>query len=304
MIRLFACIMLLFPYTEVSSQEILPLWPEGVPNQRESQEKEKRIETDILRIENVQNPTLEIYLPAKSIRTGKAVLICPGGGYRILAYDWEGTDFAKALNAKGIAAFVLKYRLPNSLSIIDPKWAPLQDAQRAIRLIRKHARKWDVNPGQVGVMGFSAGGHLASTLGTHYLENTLPNSTNPIDQINARPDFLALLYPVITFDKKHYHGGSKNSLIGKEATAEQIKYFSNNLQVNATTPPTFLLHSADDKAVPVANSLLFYEALIKNEVPVEMHLFPKGGHGYALARGKGALEEWPDLLYRWILDLK
>ena len=286
------------------SQEILTLWPEGVPNQRKSNQEEKRTETDILRIENVQDPTLEVYLPAKSIRTGKAVLICPGGGYHLLAYDWEGTDFAKALNARGIAAFVLKYRLPTSPSLIDPKWAPLQDAQRAIRLIRTHFEKWEVNPNQIGVLGFSAGGHLASTLGTHYKENTLQNSTNLIDQVSARPDFLALIYPVITFDNKHTHRGSKTNLIGKDAPVALVNYFSNNLHVDAHTPPSFLLHSANDKAVPVANSLLFYDALIENGVPAEMHLYPKGGHGFALARGKGALEEWPELLFRWILDLE
>ena len=278
--------------------------PEGfVPNQKVSQEKEKITETDIVRIENVQNPSIEIYLPSKSIRTGKAVVIFPGGGYRFLAYDWEGTDFAKALNASGIAAFVLKYRLPTSESIIDPKWAPLQDAQRAIRLVRFHAKKWNIDPTKVGIMGFSAGGHLASTLGTHYDRETLVHSKDTIDRFNARPDFMALIYPVITFDKKHYHGGSKNNLIGPNASDDLVDEFSNDLNVNPNTPPAFLVHSADDKAVPIANSLLFYNALIKNGVSAEMHLYPKGGHGYALARGKGSLEDWPQLLFNWIHEL-
>ena len=284
-------------------QKTIFLWPEKVPNQREINEKEIQFENDILKISNVQNPTLEIYLPAKSIRTGKAVIIFPGGGYQFLAYDWEGTDFAKALNSKGIAAFVLKYRLPNSKSIIDPKWAPLQDAQRAIRLVRANSEKWNVKLNQIGVMGFSAGGHLASTLGTLYSEKTLKNFLDSIDEINARPDFMALIYPVISFDKKYYHGGSKNNLIGPDSSIELVKKFSTNLNVNADTPPTFLLHTADDRAVPVHNSLLFYEALIKNKVPAEMHLFPVGGHGFGLARGKGALEEWPNLLFDWILGL-
>lgn len=304
MLRLISIAIVLFISVKALGQEKLFLWPEGfVPNQEVSQEKEKITKADIIIIENVQNPSIEIYLPSKSIRTGKAVVICPGGAYGFLAYDWEGTDFAKALNAEGIAAFVLKYRLPTSASIIDPKWAPLQDVQRAIRLVRSHAKRWDIDPTKVGIMGFSAGGHLASTLGTHYNRETLVRLKDTIDRLSARPDFMALIYPVITFDKKHYHGGSKNNLIGKNASTDLVNEFSNNLNVNSNTPPSFLVHSADDKAVPVANSLLFYSALIKNGVSAEMHLYPRGGHGFALARGKGSLEDWPQLLFNWIHEL-
>ena len=304
MLRLISIAIVLFISVKALGQEKLFLWPEGfVPNQEVSQEKEKITKADIIIIENVQNPSIEIYLPSKSIRTGKAVVICPGGAYGFLAYDWEGTDFAKALNAKGIAAFVLKYRLPTSASIIDPKWAPLQDVQRAMRLVRSHAKRWDIDPTKVGIMGFSAGGHLASTLGTHYNRETLDRLKDTIDSLSARPDFMALIYPVITFDKKHYHGGSKNNLIGKNASTDLVNEFSNNLHVNSNTPPSFLVHSADDKAVPVANSLLFYSALIKNGVSAEMHLYPRGGHGFALARGKGSLEDWPQLLFNWIHEL-
>ena len=303
MFRLISIVFILFNYIEIHSQEKLLLWPKGlVPNQEIGQE-EKITETDIIRIENVQNPSIEIYLPSKSTRTGKAVVICPGGGYSFLAYDWEGTDFAKALNAEGIAAFVLKYRLPTSATIIDPKWAPLQDAQRAIRLVRYYAKKWDINPTQVGIMGFSAGGHLASSLGTHYNKKTVADSKDAIDVLSARPDFMALIYPVITFDKKHYHAGSKNNLIGLNASADLVNEFSNNLHVDSNTPPSFLIHSADDKTVPVENSLMFYNALIKNGVSAEMHLYPWGGHGFALAKGRGCLENWPHLLFNWILEL-
>jgi acetyl esterase/lipase len=304
MLRLISIAIVLFISVKALGQEKLFLWPEGfVPNQEVSQEKEKITKADIIIIENVQNPSIEIYLPSKSIRTGKAVVICPGGAYGFLAYDWEGTDFAKALNTEGIAAFVLKYRLPTSASIIDPKWAPLQDVQRAMRLVRSHAKRWDIDPTKVGIMGFSAGGHLASTLGTHYNRETLDRLKDTIDSLSARPDFMALIYPVITFDKKHYHGGSKNNLIGKNASNDLVNEFSNNLHVNSNTPPSFLVHSADDKAVPVANSLLFYSALIKNGVSAEMHLYPRGGHGFALARGKGSLEDWPQLLFNWIHEL-
>ncbi|OUW34459.1 MAG: esterase [Flavobacteriaceae bacterium TMED179] len=305
MSRFITIVLFVLILSKIQGQQKLLLWPDGnVPNQKKSDEKEKFSETDIIRISNVQTPSIEIYLPSKSIRTGKAVVICPGGGYGILAYDWEGTDFAKLLNSKGIAAFVLKYRLPVSSSIIDPKWAPLQDAQQAFRLIRSNAKKWDINPTTIGIMGFSAGGHLASTLGTKYDKKTTADSNNPLKHLSARPNFMALIYPVITFDEKYYHGGSKNNLIGKDASVELIEEFSNNLQVNSNTPPTFLVHSADDKGVPIENSLLFYEALLKNNVSAEMHLYSNGGHGYGLGRGKGSLEDWPQLLLTWIQELK
>ena len=305
MCRFITIILLVLVFSKIQGQQKLLLWSnDNVPNQNKSDEKEKVSETNIIRISNVQYPSIEVYLPSKSIRTGKAIVICPGGGYAILAYDWEGTDFAKLLNAEGIAAFVLKYRLPISSSIIDPKWAPLQDAQQAIRLIRSNAKNWDVNPNQIGIMGFSAGGHLASTLGTNYNKKTLADSNNPLGHLSARPDFMALIYPVITFDKNYYHGGSKNNLIGKKASVKLIKEFSNDLQVNSNTPPTFLIHSANDKGVPIENSLLFYKALIKNDVSAEMHLYPKGGHGYGLAKGKGSLEDWPQMLLKWIQELK
>jgi acetyl esterase/lipase len=287
----------------VTSQTVIPLWPKGVPNQNPSDEVEKINSGDILWIENVQNPTLEVYIPTKKTATRKAVVICPGGGYQGLAYDWEGTDIAKWYNAQGIAAFVLKYRLPVSPSLIDPKIAPLQDAQRAIRMVRHQAEKWNIDPSQVGIMGFSAGGHLASTLGTHYKKKTIPDSLDPINALNARPDFLILIYPVITFDETYYHGGSKRNLIGKNAAESTVEEFSNHLQVNAETPPTFLLHSTDDLVVPVANSLFFYQALEKNKVPVEMHIYPKGGHGYGLGIGLGHLSQWPDRLSDWIQQL-
>ena len=285
-------------------QTILPLWPDGVPNQNPSEEVENKMYRDILRISNVQNPTLEVFLPSKKTATGQAVVICPGGGYSILAYDWEGVDIAKWYNAQGITAVVLKYRLPKSSTLIQPEIAPLQDAQKAIRLVRHHAKKWNIDPGQVGVMGFSAGGHLASTLGTHYDENVLGDSKDPIDSLSARPDFMVLIYPVITFDKKHYHGGSKNNLIGKNASQKLIDYYSNDLQVSSQTPKTFLLHATDDKAVPVANSLLFYQALERNGVAVEMHIYPEGGHGFGLGIGRGHLQQWPDRLKQWLNHIK
>ena len=294
--------LFLLSFVTLYSQEIIPLWGEQIPNQKVTQEKETSVERTIVWIENIQKPTLEVYLPSKKIATGKSVVICPGGGYRGLAYDGEGTDIAKWFNSKGIAAFVLKYRVPASKSLIIPHEAPLQDAKRAIRLVRSNAKKWNISENQIGIMGFSAGGHLASTLGTHFdSEDKLPKSE--IENISARPDFMILIYPVITMEA-FGHEGSRENLLGKKPTEELLRYYSNELHVTDKTPPTFLLHCSDDQTVPVKNSLVFYEALQKEKVEAEMHIFPKGGHGFGLAIGKGHLENWTDNLYQWILSLK
>jgi acetyl esterase/lipase len=278
----------------------LPLWPAGkMPNYKPSTDKEKWDSTDIIRISKVQNPDISIYLPSKKTATGQAVVICPGGSYTILAYNWEGSDPARMLAAKGIAAIVLKYRLPDKASNINPTLSPLLDAQRAIRMVRFYAEKWNIKKNRIGIMGFSAGGHLASTAGTHF-DNGNPSSPDSIEQQSSRPDFMMLVYPVITMSKPVMHSGSRNRLIGENADAELAKYYSNELQVTDQTPPTFLLHTMDDKTVPVENSLMFYQALRDHHVPSEMHLFPKGGHGFGLGIGMSANEKWMDLCIDWI----
>jgi acetyl esterase/lipase len=284
-------------------QGILPLWSEKIPNSQPSEEKETTRAGDILWIEKVQEPTLAVFLPVKRNATGKAVVVCPGGGYQGLAYDWEGIDIAKWLNSRGIAAFVLKYRLPRSASVKISHIAPLQDAQRALRMVRSNADQWNVRKDQIGIMGFSAGGHLASTLGTHY---DRPNEfeEDAIDKQSARPDFMILIYPVITMKSPHTHQGSRDRLLGENPEEPLIAEYSNELHINADTPPTFIVHSTDDQAVPVENSLLFYQALKDAGVYVEMHIYPEGGHGYALAVGKGYLQSWPDRLADWIEGLK
>ncbi|MGW9687034.1 alpha/beta hydrolase [Flagellimonas sp. 2504JD1-5] len=282
---------------------IIPLWPDRIPNQKNTEEKETQTTNDILWIENVQVPTLEIFLPAKRNATGKAVVICPGGGYQGLAYDWEGQDVAKWLNSLGIAAFVLKYRLPGSKSLIEKTKAPLQDAQRAIKLVRHHAKKWNIIEKEVGIMGFSAGGHLASTLGTHYNEEVTKES-DVMRQISARPNFMILIYPVISMTSEHTHMGSRINLIGENPEQELIDEYSNELHINKDTPPTFLVHSTDDEAVPVENSLLFYRALKAHKVYAEMHIYPEGGHGYGLAIGEGYLQTWTDRLKDWLQNLE
>ncbi len=281
---------------------IIKLWPKNIPNQLKSNEKEVREQNDILLISNVQEPTIEVYLPSKRNSAGKAVLIFPGGGYHILAYDWEGTDIAKFLNAKGIAGIVVKYRLPDSKSLKDQYNVPLQDAQRALRIARSHAADWNFDKNKIGIIGFSAGGSLASTLGTHYDENVYEKQDN-MDNLSARPDFMALIYPVISMKKGVTHQGSKDNLLGKNPTQELIDRFSNELQVTKDTPPTFLVHAEDDDVVPVENSLLFFQALKDKGVSASMHIYPTGGHGFSLALKNNYLSDWTRQLILWIESL-
>lgn len=292
----------LYTMTNYAQNTVLPLWTDHIPNSLKTDEKEEVVNQDIVVISKVQEPQIEVYLPTKKNATGQAVLIFPGGGYGVLAYDWEGTDFAKFLNSKGIAGIVVKYRLPDSRSVTDRHNVPLQDAQRAMRLVRSKAKDWNINENNIGILGFSAGGHLASTLGTHYNEGVYPK-TDAIDELSARPDFMTLAYPVITMGPPNTHGGSKKNLLGENPSQKMIDHFSNELQVTPDTPPTFLLHATDDTAVPVENSLLFYSALLKNKVPAEMHIYPTGGHGFALGLNDPHLASWTDQWIGWLNGL-
>lgn len=297
---------LLIASSYVNAQDIvMPLWPDGkVPNSKRSDEKEKWDSADLIRVSKVQAPGISIYLPSKRTATGQAVIICPGGGYSVLAYGWEGSDPARWLAAKGIAAIVLKYRLPEPGSNVNPTLSPLMDAQRAIRTVRFFANKWNIKKDKIGIMGFSAGGHLASTAGTHF-DNGNAGAVDSIEQQSSRPDFMVLVYPVISMSKDIMHKGSRNRLIGENADSATAKYYSNELQVTANTPPTFLIHSTDDKTVPVENSLLFYQALRNNNIPAEMHIFPKGGHGFGLGLSYGgSIEKWIELCLEWIRQMK
>ena len=284
-----------------AQEHTIPLWPGIPPLQKDTSLREEMVREGIVRISNVQIPSIEVYLPTQQIATGEAVVIFPGGGYGILAYDWEGTDFAKWLNSQGIAGIVVKYRLPLSASLTDPKEVPLLDAQRAIRLVRQHAESWHINTSKVGIMGFSAGGHLASTLSTAYLHRAIPPQ-DVIDELSARPDFSILVYPVISFQDAPTHGGSRKNLIGDPANPELVQRFSNELQVTTNTPPTFLVHAQDDKAVQLENSLLYYQALHAKGVKASLHIYPTGGHGFAFGMGKGAVEGWRDMLLDWIKE--
>ena len=298
--------LLLFLATMLSAQAqhiILPLWEGTPPLQKEMDLEEEFVQEEIIRIGNVQKPTIEVFLPTKQISTGKAVVIFPGGGYSILAYDKEGTDFAKWLNAQGIAGIVVKYRLPRSQSLTDKKEVPLLDAQRAIRMVRSQAEEWNIDPTQVGVMGFSAGGHLASTVSTQY-DHEVERPKDAIDQLSARPDFSVLVYPVISFRDASAHSGSRMNLIGENAPQELVDRFSGELNVTEETPPAFLVHAQDDNGVPIENSFLYYKALHEKGIPASLHIYPKGGHGFGFGFGRGPVSNWRNVMLDWMVDLK
>ncbi len=296
---ILALVATLITSVSLAQNLTVPLWETDPPNYQESGEVTIWDTSDIVRVRNVQKPDIAVFLPSKKNATGEAVVICPGGGYRILAYDWEGSDIARWLNSNGIAAFVLKYRLPGSKSNIEPHLSPLMDAQRAMRMVRSRASKWNVDPNKVGIMGFSAGGHLASTLSTHY-DSGDPGNSDPVEQMSCRPDFSILVYPVISFKGLYSHSGSRASLLGENPDKELVEYYSNELQVTEDTPPAILIHSDDDKAVPVENSIAYFKALRAHGLTSEMHIYPYGGHGYSLAIGQGHLETWPDRVIQWI----
>jgi acetyl esterase/lipase len=282
-----------------AQQKTVTLWPSGIPGIKFSDsyaEKSTSSEGLITRFEKTTNPMLYIFLPPRDKATGTAVLICPGGGYGMLAFGHEGNAIAQWLNDNGIAGFILKYRLPSDQIMNDKTIGPLQDAQEAMRIIRRNAAAWNIDPKKVGVIGFSAGGHLASTLSTHYADKVYDVK----DTVSARPDFSILIYPVITMDASFTHAGSRKNLLGDNPSDELVKKYSNELQVNENTPPAFMVHSADDQTVPVKNSFVYYEQLVKYRIPSELHVFQKGGHGYGLGGEKDTQSAWPSLCIRWL----
>lgn len=284
--------------TAPMAQETKPLYPGEIPGAKPSIDKEKsRQENGILIVSNITRPTLSTYLPEKNIATGAAIIIFPGGGYGINALGHEGTDVAAWLQSKGIAAFVVKYRIPDTATMKNKETGPLQDAQQAIFTVRAHAKDLGIDPSRIGVMGFSAGGHLAATASTHYNQEMI----NPA-KISLRPDFSVLIYPVISFSDSIGHIGSRDNLIGKNPSKEKIEAYSNELQVNKKTPPAFLAHAKDDP-VNVKNSIVYTEALKKNKVPVELLLFEKGGHGYGMHNPQSTIQ-WPDELIKWLTKMK
>jgi acetyl esterase/lipase len=284
-------LILIITFTSMA-QQIMNLYPGAVPNSKQSEKKET-ISSGMFA--GVTIPTLEIYLPENDRATGTAVIICPGGGYSVIVYQGEGISTAKEFAKNGIAAFVLKYRLPDDSTMRDKNIGPLQDAQQAIKVVRENAVKWGINPNKIGIMGFSAGGHLASTEATHFKESFIENS----DKTSLRPDYQILVYPVISMQDKLTHLDSRTKLLGINPSKEVIDQFSNEMQVGDNTPPAYITHAADDKLVDVDNSIDYFEKLRHHNVAVEMHIYPKGGHGFIFGH-KG----WMDPLLEWMKNSK
>jgi len=257
-------IIALFLSYSSNAQEVLPLYSDQI------------IPGSTIKLAADQAPSIEVYLPKQEKATGTAVLIFPGGAYTFLAYAEEGTVIAKIFADNGIAAFVVKYRLPKNQTMRDKSLGPLMDAQQAIKTVRSKAALWGIDPKKIGVVGYSAGGHVASTLGTHFSKCYIPNDENT----SIRPDFMILAYPVISMNDSLTHVGSKIALLGMEPSNEKVALYSNELQVRKDTPPTYLTHAGDDSIVDVNNSVVFYQSLQKNGVDAELHLFPKGNHGF------------------------
>ena len=283
----------------LSAQQVIPLYDGAIPNSRPSTITEKMTNDGFLAITNVTTPTLTVYKPKKQSAQKSAVIICPGGGYGMLAAGHEGIDVAKALNDMGISAFILKYRLPNDAIMTDKSIGPLQDIQRAFQLVRENAAKYNIDPSKLGIMGFSAGGHLAASASTQYKREVIKNPKHT----SFRPDFSILIYPVISFTDSLTHMGSRDNLVGKNPSQEVIRLYSNELQVTKDTPKAFLVHSADDGAVPVGNSIAYYEALFKNGIYGEMLLYPHGEHGYGM-NNKTTADKWMDNLKNWLIAEK
>jgi acetyl esterase/lipase len=267
--------------TAHGDREFHLLWPEGAPG--------------AVGAEAVDKPKITVYRAPADKANRAAVVVCPGGGYVVLASDHEGRMVAEWLNSFGVSAFVLQYRL-------GPRYrhpAPLQDAQRAIRMVRARAAEWGVDPDRIGILGFSAGGHLASTAATHFDEGKA-DATDPIERVRSRPDFAILCYPVISFVTPAVHAGSRSSLLGENPDPKLVESLSGELQVTPRTPPTFLWHTDDDEAVPVENSVLFFQAMKRAKVPGELHVFAHGKHGVGLAPDDPVLSQWPHLCAQWM----
>ena len=292
-------IIFLLTVMTTKAQQVIPLYEGIIPNNKATVKADYDSETvekaNILILKNITKPSLTVYKAAKP--NGKAVIICPGGGYYILAAGHEGSDAAKRFNEWGITAFVLKYRLPTSNILENNEIGPLMDAQQAIRMVREQAKDFGIDPVKIGIMGFSAGGHLASTASTHFQKQEMSDS-----KTSSRPDFTILAYPVVSFDPKIYHQGSAEALLGKNASPEKVILYSNEKQVNKDTPPCFLVHSTDDEAVPVENSIAYMLACKQYKVPVELHIYPKGGHGYGM-NNKTTDDEWMERLKNWLARL-
>ncbi len=280
------------------AQEFIPLWPaDKMPNSKGLQLKDEIRDE---RIYQVGTPGMYAFFPSAQENKGSAVIICPGGGYERLAYVISGLQLAKWFNTMGISAFVLNYRLPNSPDLKERHLGPLQDAQRAVRVVRANASKWGLRPDGIGVQGSSAGGHLAATLGTH--TEDISAIGDALDKISFNPDFMILVSPVINMST-YAHAGSRRNLLGDNPSKQLIEKYSAELHVTSATPPSFIVHAFNDQAVNVRNSLLFYQALLEKNVSASLHLFPQGGHAIALRNNPGSTEMWTALCEAWLKEM-
>lgn len=281
----------------LAQQKEVKLWDE-IPGSiaAEDYKEEQALDGDVVSgYSKVSEPTLTIFEPESGKATGTAVVICPGGGYSHLAINKEGYKLGAWFAEQGVTGFVLKNRLPSDAIMKDKTIGPLQDAQRAIRYVREHAATYGIDTSKVGIMGFSAGGHLASTAATHYADHVYEST----EGVSAKPDFSMLIYPVISLQRGITHQGSRDNLLGKNASQAAVYKFSGEYQVTPETPMTFLVHATDDGAVPVANSINYYLALKDAGVPVEMHIYEDGGHGFGMGRSATA-NSWPEALSLWL----
>lgn len=290
--RLKFCViwMCLLPFA-VQAQRIINLYPGNIPNAKKTELKDILQNPSEGLVRRVITPTLEMYLPGKENANGAAVVICPGGGYSVIVYGGEGVLTAKAFSKKGVAAFVLKYRLPNDSFQVNKTIAPLQDAQQATKMVRDSAAAWGIDANKIGIMGFSAGGHVASTEATHFNKALIENKSNT----SLPPDFQILVYPVISMQDSLTHKDSRRQLLGTNPSKETIDLYSNELQVDKNSPPAYITQAADDKVVDVDNSIIYFEKLRHNNVPVEMHIYQKGDHGFVF-RHPG----WMEPLFEWM----
>lgn len=291
-----ACCLLLSLFAK--SQEFIPLWQAG----KKPNSNGKKITDSIYneRIWRVATPGMYCFVVPKAENNGTAVLIVPGGGYERLSHLYSGFNLAKWYNTIGVNAFVLIHRLPHQQDLINKQIGPVQDAQRAMRIIRANAAQWNIKTDKIGVMGVSAGGHVASTLGTHAKDES--NINDSLTAYSYRPDFMVLLSPVITMGK-FAHGGSKKNFLGADTTKANIENYSGELQVSAFTPPTFLVHAQNDSSVKAQNSVSFYQALLSKKINASLHIFPQGGHGIRLDDNPGSTDQWMNLLEAWLKEM-
>ena len=293
MIRFILPLLLLSSLACFAQHEI-PLYSGKVPNSIDTQVKEIKVphqQVDTL-VSKVSVPTLTIFLPPKNMANGTAVIICPGGGYHCLLIEREGKAIARAFNKIGVAAFVLKYRLPDSEMMIDKSIGPLQDAQKAIQIVRKNAVGYQVDPAKIGIMGFSAGGHLAASAGVHFEDKYIDDQG-----VSLRPDFMILMYPVISLSDSIGHIGSRNYLLGNSPAKDRIRYFSNENHVSAATPPAFITQAYDDEVVSLENSLVFFKKLQQKGISTELHIYSSGKHGYLK---EPSFDEWFGRCQNWM----